>query len=196
MTVEIPQYCMKAYALFFSRHKTADEFRQSDLDWLVSASMRKKIFSLLLRAGWIRKNSWDTYMCEDPAKIVVGLFDFRVPGIIKNSKRKYALTGLSAIEVWSDYSYTQRGKEKSPYFLKVLKKDLNYWKSLFNRNSIPNYVNEGMNIGEYVILAPADRFDCAEKDGFNVDTLKETLKAAKSNKIFEYAYNYMRRKYG
>jgi hypothetical protein len=196
MTVEIPQYCMKAYALFFSRHKTTDEFKQSDLDWLVSTSMKKKIFSLLLHAGWIRKNSWDTYMCEDPATIVLRLFDFRVPEIIKNSKRKYALTGLSAIEVWSDYSYTQRGKEKSPYFMKVFRKDLSYWKNLFNHNNIPNYENEGTNIGEYVILIPADKFDCAEKDGFYVDDLEETLKAAKSNKIFEYAYNYMRSKYG
>jgi hypothetical protein len=196
MTVEIPQYCMKAYALFFSRHKTTDEFKQSDLDWLVSTSMKKKIFSLLLRAGWIRKNSWDTYTCEDPTKIVLRLFDFRVPEIIKNSKRKYALSGLSAIEVWSDYSYTQRGKEKSPYFMKVLRKDLIYWKNLFNRNNVPNYEKEGMNIGEYVILIPVDKFDCVEKDGFYVDDLEETLKIAKSNKIFEYAYNHMRNKYG
>jgi len=187
---------MKAYALFFSRHKTRDEFKQSDLDWLVSASMKKKIFSLLLHAGWIQKKSRSTYQCEDPTKIFLRLLDFRVPEIIKNSEKEYALTGLSAIEIWSDYSYTQRGKEKSPYFIKVLKKDLGYWKRLFNRHNIPNYINEGMNIGEYIIFIPVDKIDYTEKDGFRVDKLKDTLRIAKSNRMYDYPYKYMRNKYG
>jgi hypothetical protein len=196
MTLEIPQYCMKAYALLFYRHKTTDEFGQSDLDWLVSSSMRKKIFSLLLRAGWVRKKSKSTYQCEDPTRIFLRLLDFRVPEMIKSSEKEYALTGLSAIEIWSDYSYTQRGKEKSPYFIKVLKKDLGYWKSLFNRHGVPNYIKEGTNIGEYAILIPVDKIDCVEKDGFKVEKLRETLRIAKSNRMYEYPYNYMRSKYG
>lgn len=196
MTSEIPQYCMKAYALFFYRHKITTEFKQSDLDWLVSASMKKKIFSLLLKAGWIQKKSRSTYQCEDPAKIFLRLLDFRVPEIIKNSKKEYSLTGLSAVEIWSNYSYTQRGKEKSPYFIKVLIKDLSYWKQLFNKNNIPNYINEGTNIGEYVIIIPVEKIDCAEKNGFKVEKLKEALRIAKSNKIYKYPYEYMRNKYG
>src|SRR3990167_300575 len=108
MATEIPQYGLKAYALFFSKHGTKEEFKQSELDWIVGQSMKKKIFSLLLRAGWIKKKSQNTYICVDPKIIMRGLFDFRVPVVIKEAEKDYAFTGLSAIEIWSDYSYIQR----------------------------------------------------------------------------------------
>jgi hypothetical protein len=125
-----------------------------------------------------------------------GLLEFKVSEIIKESKEKYAFTGLSAIEIWSDYSYVQRGIEKSPYFIKVLEKDLNYWRNFFNRNNIPNYVNEGSTVGEYVILIPVKRISFVEKNDLKVESLKITMKIAKSNDVFLYAYNYMRKKYG
>jgi hypothetical protein len=126
MTIEIPQYGLKAYALLFFKHGVQGRFMQSELDWIVSISMKKKIFSLLLRSGWIKKNQDQTYSCINPSDAIKGLLDFRVPEIIKNSKKTYAFTQLSAVEIWSDFSYMQRGLEKSPYFIKVLQKDLKY----------------------------------------------------------------------
>ena len=192
---EIPYYGLRAYALFFSRHGSEEEFRQSELDWIVGQSMKKKIFSLLLNAGWINKVSKNSYKCVEPKKVLSGLLDFKVSEVIKESKRQYTFTGLSAIEVWSDYSYIQRGMEKSPYYIKVLKKDLKYWKNFFNAHRIPNYVGSGSTIGEFVILEPVERMHSVEKDGLMVETLQETEKIAKANNIYAYAYNYMRKKY-
>ena len=124
MTIEIPQYGLKAYALLFSRHGVHGEFRQSDLDWIVSVSMKKKIFALLLHSGWIIKRPEGRYSCANPSDAIRGLLEFRVPQIIRKAQREYAFTGLSAVEIWSDFSYVQRGMEKSPYFIKVLRKDL------------------------------------------------------------------------
>ena len=157
MTTEIPRYGLKAYALFFARHQDKKEFKQSELDWIVGQSMKKKIFSLLLRAGWIRKQENNTYVCIAPEIVIKGLLEFKVPQIIKETEKDYAFTNLSAVEIWSDYSYVQRGIEKSPYFIKVLKKDLKYWKDLFNNYNIPNYINQGTTIGEYVILIPVKK---------------------------------------
>jgi len=98
------------------------------------------------------------------------------------------------LELWSDYSYTLRGIEKSPYFIKVLEKDLKYWKKFFNKNEIPNYICSGSTIGEYIILMPVKSLTFDEKDGLKVDTLKETMKCARSNDIYEYAAEYMRKK--
>ena len=195
MIKDIPQYGLRAYALFFSKHGSNEGFKQSELDWIVGQSMKKKIFSLLLRSGWIKKFSTNSYVCVNPDAIMKGLMDFKVPDIIKKSKKPYAFTGLSSIEIWSDYSYIQRGIEKSPYFIEVLKKDLKYWKSIFNSQQISNYVNQGTTIGEYVILIPVNKLIYIEKNGLNVKTLKETMKIAKSNKMYLYAYNYMRNKY-
>lgn len=196
MTIEIPQYGLKAYALFFTKHGTTEAFSQRDLDWIVGQSMKKKIFSLLLKAGWIKKKSRNTYVCLSPEKAIEGLFDFKVPETMKKAERQYAFTGLSAIEIWSDYAYVQRSMEKSPYFINVLKKDLRYWKAFFAKQNIPFYTNEGTTIGEYVILKPVGRLVSVEKGEYRVISLSEAEKLAKSNEIYSYAYNYMRRKYG
>ncbi len=196
MTIEIPHYGLKAYALLFSRHGVYGKFRQSELDWIVSTSMKKKIFSLLLRTGWIHKNPNRTYSCVNPSQAIKGLLEFRVPEIIQKAKKKYALTKLSAVEVWSDFCYVQRGLERSPYFIKIEQRDLKYWQKLFNDNGIANYVGSGGTIGEFVILIPVHSFSIKEKDGFKVDSLKETITYAKSNEAYAYASEYIEKKYG
>lgn len=196
MTIEIPQYGLKAYALLFSKHGEQGEFRQSELDWIVSVSMKKKIFSLLLRSGWIKKHANGTYSCTNPSEAVKGLLEFRVPEIMKKAKKIYAFTRLSAVEIWSDFSYVQRGLEKSPYFIRILQKDLKYWKEFFNINEIPNYVKSGGTIGEFVILIPVKLLSFEEKSGFKVDSLKKTVKYAKSNEMYAYNSEYIENKYG
>lgn len=192
---EIPPYGLRAYALFLSRHGTTGEFGQSELNWIVGQSMKKKIFSLLLNSGWIVKKSKNSYVCLGPQVIFKKILEFKVPRIIINAVKPYAFTKLSAIEIWSDYSYVQRGIESSPYFIKVLRKDLIYWRKFFNRNKIPNYVGQGSTIGEYVILIPVDVIEFTEKNDLKVEKLKETMKMAKENNIYSYAYNYMKEKY-
>jgi len=196
MTIEIPQYGLKAYALLYSKHSTEEKFRQSELDWVVSPSMRKKIFALLLRSGWIKKSSRRTYSCVNPSDAIRGLLEFRVPQIMLGAKREYSFTRISAVEVWSDFSYIQRSMEKSPYFIKVLRKDLKYWKGFFNTREIPNYVGAGATIGEYIILIPVSKLSFDEKNGFRVDSLREAMDFAKSNGMLAYALSYMKRKYG
>ena len=193
---EIPNYGLRAYALFFSKHGLQEEFTQSDLDWIVGQSMKKKIFSLLLNNGWIKKASSTSYKCVNPEIILKGLLEFKVPKIIKEATKPYAFTGLSAVEIWSDYSYIQRGTEKSPYYLKVLKKDLQYWKNFFNKYRIPNYVKTGGTIGEFVILEPVEELSFVEKNEVKVESLKETERIAKSNSFYGYPYNYIKEKYG
>ena len=192
---EIPSYGLRAYALLFSRYGLREFFKQSELDWIVSQSMKKKIFSLLLRAGWIKKIARDKYKCFSPEEVFNHLLDFKVQEIIKEAKKPYAFTGLSAVEIWSDYCYVLRGKDKSPYFVKVLKKDINYWKRFFNGNNIPNYLNKGSTIGEFIILIPVKKLNFEEKEGFKVEKLNIVMKLAKKNEMFKYPYDYMRKKY-
>ena len=196
MTIEIPQYGLKAYALLFSKHGTQGVFKQSELDWIVSVSMKKKIFSLLLRSGWIKKNVEGVYTCTNPSEAIKGLLEFRVPEVIKNAEKTYAFTQSSAVEIWSNFSYIQRSYEKSPYFIKVLKKDVKYWKVFFNQNEIRNYVHKGGTIGEFVILIPVPLLSFEEKNGFKVDALKDTLAFAKSNEVHAYALREIVKKYG
>jgi len=192
---EIPTYLLRAYALFYVKYGLKQEFSQKELDWVVGESMKKKIFALLLKAGWIAKKQRNTYVCLNPETLLRKMLDFKVPFLMKNTEKPYCFTELSAIEIWSDYSYTQRSWEKSPYFIKVLKKDLKYWQDFFNSYRIPNYLNSGSTIGEYIILIPVERLDYVKKEELKVEKLKDTMKIANNN-IYLYAYNYMKEKYG
>ncbi len=196
MIMEIPPFCLRAYALFFLKHNIKEAFRQSELNWIVGQSMKKKIFSILLRSGWIKKESKELYKCRLPSEIFTGLFEFKLPSIIKAAAKPYAFTGSSAIEIWSDYVYMQRGIEKSPYYIKILRTDLRYWKKFFNKNQIPNYLNKGTTIGEYVVLFPVQKIVSEELNGVKVEPLKNVINMAKDNELWRYAYDYMRRKYG
>src|SRR3989344_576412 len=196
MINEIPQYGLRAYALFFSKHDSKEPFTQKELDWILSDSMKKKVFSLLLNNGWIKKQSHNSYTCISPEIIFKNLLNFKIPELIKKSEKSYSFTNLSAVEIWSDYSYVQRGIDKSPYFIDVLKNDLSYWKDFFSKNRVPYYINEGSTIGEYVILIPRNNIKYVNKDDLKVISLKETLNIAKENKMHLYSYNYMRNKYG
>jgi len=124
------------------------------------------------------------------------MLDFRVPQLMEGKQREYCFAGASAIEMWSDYSYVQRSRERSPYFIKVLEKDLGYWKGFFNRNEVPNYVHSGTSIGEFVVLLPMKRIERTRKDGLWVEPLREAMKHAEGNEMFSYAHEYMGRKYG
>lgn len=191
--MELPSFGLRAYALFYSRHGSSEAFKQNELEWIVSEPMRKKIFSILLKAGWIRKASAREYKCIPPQQAIRGLLEFVVPEVLKKASLPYALTGFSAIEVWSDFSYVQRGLEKSPYYIKVLKKELRKWQKYLNSQSIPNYVRKGGTIGEYVVLVPVEKIEFVEKNGLNVEPLKTASTAAKKNFLYQPAYEYMKK---
>ena len=50
-------------------------------------------------------------------------------------------------------------------------------------------------MGEYIILIPVEKLSFIEKEGYKVESLKETIRLAKLNEMYLYAYNYMRNKY-
>jgi hypothetical protein len=192
----LPNYGLRAYALLYSRHGAKEPFGQQELGWFVSLPMRKKIFSVLLGAGWLKKQGRRQYVCISPEEAVRGVLEFRVPGILRAAGMDYALAGLSAVEAWSDYSYVQRGFERSPYFLKVPRKDLKKWQAFLNREGVPNYVGSGSTIGEFVVLVPVGKLEFVVKDGLKVELLRETMREAEKNYLYDYAVEYMRRKYG
>ena len=73
---------------------------------------------------------------------------------------------------------------------------MDYWKSFFSKNDITFYIDHGATKGEYVIVKPVSRLRSVQKDGFGVVSLSEAKRKAKSNEVYNYAYDYMRRKYG
>src|SRR3989338_5498326 len=97
MTSEIPAYAMRAYALFYSRYGSREPFTQSVLDWITGISMKKKIFSVLVKAGWIKKESREEYVCVSPEKAVVDFLIFKVTEIKKTAENRFAFPHLPGL---------------------------------------------------------------------------------------------------
>ena len=188
----VPEYAMRAYAVLYTTYGIRESFTQAELEWVVGESMRKKIFAVLLGSGWLTKVSRRVYRCAEPGSIFSGMASFRVHDIMQEAKRPYAFTRMSAIEIWSDYSYVQRSIKKSPYHLEILRQDIAYWKGFFSERGIPSYVGEGSTVGEYVTLYPLERVQAVERHGVRVIPYRRALRMAEENELFSYAAEYMR----
>ncbi|MBI2139580.1 hypothetical protein HYU14_01540 [Candidatus Woesearchaeota archaeon] len=195
MTQELPKYALRAYGLMYNRYGSQEEFNQDCLNWAVSSAMRKKIFSVLLHAGWIKKKSRMAYACYKPEEIFMSLFDFKVPEVLKNAKKEYCYTKMSAAEIWSDFSYLQRSRERSPYFIEVKEEDIVYWKSFFSKEGIPFFIREGSFIGEFAIIEPLKKLAYTMHDGFPVDDLDTVVRFCQGNPLFEYTLAYVKQKF-
>lgn len=193
---KLPKYAFKAYALLYNRFGES-KFDQSYLAWFMTEPMRKKVFHLLTKSGWLKRIGRGEYACVHPEKILFKLFEFKVPSLLEKVKLNYCYARMSAVEIWCDYNYLQRSWECSPYFIKVLKKDLKKWVNFFKGNEIEVFIKEPKpTIGEFVVLLPVKKIDRTIVNNKPVEKLKDVVKFCEKNlETFEYPLAYLVRKY-
>ena len=66
MGQEIPKFALKAYAVLYDEYKTKANFTQQSLSDYFSVSMRKKVFSILVKQEWVIKKDKLHYRCNKP----------------------------------------------------------------------------------------------------------------------------------
>lgn len=193
----IPAYAQEAYAILFNRFGN-QQFTTGYLTWFVSRAMAKKILHILEKKGWIRRVGRGKYVCRRPEEIMKNLVRFRVPSLLVKAGKKYCFCKASAVEVWTDFSYIQRSWEHSPYFIKVLKKDLSFWVEFFREHGIRVFVEVAKpSLGEFVILIPEEDFKFAIHNDKPVEPLKETVKfCEKRIAVFEYPLAFLTKRFG
>src|SRR5439155_7624424 len=107
---------------------------------------------------------------------------------------RYAYAEASAVEVWTDYSYIQRSWEHSPYFVRVLRSDLDRWVSYFRIHKVKVFTSRPeLAMGEFVILKPAGEFAIVTHNGLSVDPLKLAVSYSEKHiHTFEYPLAYLK----
>lgn len=192
----MPEYALKCYGLLYTKYGT-EEFDQGSLSWFLSEPMRKKIFHVLTKEGWLRRVGRGRYACVRPEEVFRRQFEFKIPEIMMAAERSWCYTKASAVEIWTDFSYVQRSWEYSPYFIKVAKRDIHYWRRFFRANGIKVFVREaGSAIGEFVVLDPVEKLDCVTCAGSPVDSLEDVARFCEENSsTFEYPLAYLARKH-
>jgi hypothetical protein len=159
--------------------------------------MVKKTLHVLEKRRWVRRVRKGSYVCINPDEIFRSMVQFRVPELLKEAGRKYSYTGASAVEIWTNYSYIQRNWEHSPYFIRVLRKDLKSWMHYFREHKVNVFVeNAKPAIGEFVVLFPEERLESEVYDGNAVDKLSEVVRFCERNiDAFEYPLAYLKSKF-
>jgi hypothetical protein len=197
MTEPTPTFAQQAYAILYNRFGD-QPFESNYLDWFLSKGMVKKTLHVLEKRRWVQRVRKGSYVCINPEEIFRSMVQFRVPALLKEAGKKYAYTGASAVEVWTDYSYIQRSWEHSPYFVKVLRKDLKSWTHYFREHKVNVFVQDAKPaIGEFVVLFPEERLEPEVYGGDPVDKLNEVVRFCERNiDAFEYPLAYLKSKFG
>jgi len=197
MVEAIPTYAQEAYAILYNRFGK-EPFTPEYISWFLSEAMVKKIFYILEKKGWIKRIERGKYVCQTPKEIFKEMVKFKVPSLLRASNRVYYFTKTSAVEIWTDFTYIQRSWEHSPYFIAVLKKDLNYWIDYFKKHRIKVFVEkpEGA-LGEFVVLFPKNKLTFKIHNNIPVEELKKVITFCEKNiDTFEYPLAYLKEKYG
>ncbi len=196
MTEPVPNYAQEAYAILYNRFDD-DSFPSSYLSWFVSSSMVKKMLHILEKAGWVRRVEKGKYVCVKPDVIFKSMIEFKVPELLEKVGMRYAYTEASATEIWTDFSYIQRSWEHSPYYIRVLRSELNEWLQYFNKHRVNVFVNKAKPaLGEFVILKPEKRLQYEMHNNFPVESLEQTVRYCERNvDAFEYPLAYLKTKF-
>lgn len=196
MAEPIPTYAQEAYAILYNRF-ASDNFQSDYLSWFISRSMVKKTLHVLEKAGWIRRVGKGKYVCANADAIFKSMIEFKVPMLLEEAGRRYAYADASAVEVWTDYSYIQRSWEHSPYYVKVLSRELNEWVEYFRGHRVKVFVNIAEpSLGEFVVLKPHEGLVHEEHNNLPVEPLDTVVKYCERNiDSFEYPLAYLRAKF-
>jgi hypothetical protein len=197
MSEPIPTFAQQAYAILYNRFGD-QPFESNYLDWFLSKGMVKKTLHVLETRHWVQRVRKGSYVCINPDTVFREMVQFKVPRLLEQAGKEYAYTEASAVEVWTDYSYMQRSWEHSPYFIKILKRDVNFWVRHFRKHKVNVFIKEAQPaISEFVVLFPQERLDYEVHNGTPVDKLSEVTRFSEKNiEAFEYPLAYLKSKFG
>ena len=196
MTETLTKQEFSLYSLLYLKFGDR-QFGLDSIRWYFSTQMLKKLVFGLVKSGWLQNIRRGVYACVSPKETVAGLFEPKVEGALPQAALKYCFTKASAAEIWGNETYIQRSWEYSPFFVKVLKKDLRKWKQFLDSKEIKFFVENPSNtVGEFVVLVPVVSMKVDFHNEKPIEPLQETIKFCEANKdCFEYVLAYLSNKY-
>lgn len=196
MTQPIPSYAQEAYAILYNKFAN-DIFHSNYLGWYISNDMVKKTLHELEKSGWVKRVGRGMYTCVSPEDVFKSLIAFKVPDLLQNSGRNFVYADASAAEIWTDFSYIQRGWEHSPYYINVLRNDLSQWVDYFRKHKVNVFVDRSnASLGEFVVLKPQASLNPVLHDNFPVEPLEKVVRFCEQHiDTFEYHLAYLRAKF-
>lgn len=150
-----------------------------------------KVLHDMSEKGLLENTGWGRYKVNSPEEYLFRRIDVsKAYGLLNQADMRYALTGPDAVFFWTKGGYqVDRFFGFYPIHLKVRKSDLREWKS-FLKSRGQRFHIQGKPIrqtlfGLFYVLYPVEDFRTEEVEGFQVDSLKDTVDFCQRN-IFSY----------
>jgi hypothetical protein len=165
-------------------------------------SQAPKVIHDLIQQGYVQRVSRGVYRAVEPKEWIASIITkgSAWKKIIKSAQRKYAYCDSTAVSIWTEgYYWTGFTKGFRPIHIKVLKKDISYWREFFEGHAARYAMAEENRtlFGFVYIIHPEQDFDAVEKNGDKVIPLEEVVRFCLEHEMaYQPALEYLDEHYG
>lgn len=171
------------YEAFGDGGFTIDDFRA-----VFPSPQPGKVMHDLVRLNYVERIKRGKYKVIAPDKFVERIIEenLKQEDILKNAIKEYAYCDNDAVSIWTEgYYWTGFTAGFKPIHIKVLEKELDWWRNFFKENDVEfSAVGERKTLfGLSYILHPETRFRIEKKGEIPVIPLKEAMEFCKKNEL-------------
>lgn len=184
------------YTAFGDEEFTIDDFRA-----VFPSPQHAKIIFDLIRSKYIKRISRGRYKVTPPQELVrqIVLDSIQKEDIMTEAQKTYAYCANDAVGIWTDgYYWTGFTRGYKPIHIRVLRKDLGYWKRFFKKMGAEFALEDEDRtlFGITYILHAARDFKADLKEDIQVIPLKEVIEFCQKNELtFRPALEYLDERY-
>ncbi|MEE8403270.1 MAG: hypothetical protein V3R93_05920 [Candidatus Hydrothermarchaeaceae archaeon] len=171
------------YEAFGDRRFTINDFRA-----VFPGPSPAKVIYDLIRLNYVNRIKRGIYRVMAPARLVEKIVEgnLKQEDILKSATKKYAYCDNDAVNIWTDgYYWTGFTAGFKPIHIKVLKKDLSWWKNFFREGSVEfSILGEHRTFfGLLYVLHPEDMFRIEQREDVPIIPLKEAIEFCRENEL-------------
>lgn len=184
------------YAAFGDKQFSINEFKA-----VFPSPQHAKVIFDLIQSKYIRRVSRGRYTVTPPRELVhqIILDSIQKEHIMTEAQKKYVFCANDAVAIWTDgYYWTGFTRGYKPIHIKVLRKDLVYWKHFFKTMGAEFALEDEDRtlFGITYILHTARDFEIELKDEIQVVPLNEVIEFCQANELtFRPALEYLDDRY-
>ncbi len=166
----------------------AKEFSIDDFRAVFPSPHPSKVIHDLVRLNYLERIKRGKYRVTSPNKFVERIVEenMKQEDILKDANKKYAYCNNDAVTIWTEgYYWTGFTAGFKPVHIKVLERDVDWWKNFFKKNDA-EYSIRGEHktlFGLSYILHPLKSFGMEMKDDTPVIPLNEAIGFCKENEL-------------
>lgn len=178
---------MSYYELWTILNNWRNEFSSEDFARTFASPDPRKVLYDMTKKGLLEHNNHGWYRVKPVEDYVRSKNDIGSGyDLLNKSNLSYALTDVDGVFVWTKGGYNaSRFFGSYPIHLKVLKSDVEKWKSFFAENGRKNMMNgekpKETFYGVYYVLYPENTINAETVNGLEVEPLEKTVEFSKKN---------------